>query len=125
MKQFGKHLHLRKKSDPLDEKQLFCDVIEILEVTIQRSTKLYKEHGLEFRDYDENFFLVIDNLFYLKYGEWKTEIIIWYLWERVDDKGNIGELEFENMDTGKSKTVIVKCAEDLWDIMKEIESNDE
>lgn len=125
MKEFGKHLHLKKKTGALDEKQLFCDIIEIMEATIERSRKLYTQHGLEFREYDENFFLVIDNLFYLKYGEWKTEIIIWYLWERMDDKGNIGELEFENMDTGKSKVIIVKCAEDLWDIMKEIESNDE
>lgn len=125
MKQFGKHLTLRKKTSPLDEKELFCEIIEVLETTIQRSSKLYKEHGLEFREYDENFFLIIDNLFFLKYGEWKTTIIVWYLWERKDEEGNIGELEYEDLDTGKKKVVIVKCAEDLWDILKEIESNGE
>lgn len=123
MKQFGKHLNLRKKSSPLDEKELFCEIIEVLEDTIKRSNKLYKEHGLEFKEYDENFLLVIDNLFFLKYGEWKTTIIVWYLWERMDEEGNIGELEYEDLDTGKNKVVIVKCAEDLWDIIKEIENN--
>ena len=123
MKQFGKHLNLRKKSSPLDEKELFCEIIEVLEATIKRSNKLYKEHGLEFKEYDEKIVLVIDNLFFLKYGEWKTNIIIWYLWERMDEEGNIGELEYEDLDTGKTKVVIVKCPEDLWDILKEIESN--
>jgi hypothetical protein len=123
MKQFGKHLNLRKKSSPLDEKELFCEIIEVLETTIKRSNKLYKEHGLEFKEYDENFLLVIDNLFFLKYGEWKTTIIVWYLWERMDEEGNIGELEYEDLDTGKTKVVRVKCAEDLWDIIKEIENN--
>lgn len=125
MKQFGKHLTLRKKTSPLQEKELFCDIIEILEATIRRSRKLYKEHGLEFQEYDENFFIIIENLFYLNYGEWKTEIVSWYLWERTDDKGNIGELEYEDLETGKKKVIIVKCAEDLWDVLKEIESNGE
>lgn len=123
MKQFGKHLNLRKQINPLDEKELFCEIISVLEQTISRSNKLYKEHGLEFRDYDENFFLVIDNLFYLKYGEWKTTIIVWYLWERMDEEGNIGELEYEDAESGKSKVIIVKTPEDLWDVIKEIESN--
>lgn len=123
MKSFGKHLTLKKKTSPLQEKELFCDVIEILEATISRSRKLYKEYGLEFQEYDENFFIIIENLFYLNYGDWKTEIISWYLWEREDDQGNIGELEYEDLSTGKKRVVIVKCAEDLWDILKEIESN--
>lgn len=123
MKQFGKYLTLRKKTSPLQEKELFCDIIEILEATINRSRRLYKDHGLEFQEYDENFFLIIENLFYLQYGEWKTEIVSWYLWERADDQGNIGELEYEDLTTGKTRVVIIKCAEDLWDILKEIESN--
>jgi len=125
MKSFGKHLTLKKKTSPLQEKELFCDVIEILEATISRSRKLYKEYGLEFQEYDENFFIIIENLFYLNYGDWKTEIVSWYLWEREDDQGNIGELEYEDLSTGKKRVVIVKCAEDLWDILKEIESNGE
>ena len=123
MKSFGKHLTLKKKTSPFQEKELFCDVIEILEATISRSRKLYKEYGLEFQEYDENFFIIIENLFYLNYGDWKTEIISWYLWEREDDQGNIGELEYEDLSTGKKRVVIVKCSEDLWDILKEIESN--
>lgn len=121
MKSFGKHLNIKKQANPLEEKELFCELIEQYEAVANRSTRLYQEHGLEFRDYDENFLLIIDNLFYLKYGEWKTEIIIWYIWERMDVDGNIGILEYTDLDTGESNEVIVKCAEDLWDVLKAIE----
>jgi hypothetical protein len=121
VKSFGKHLNIKKQANPLEEKELFCELIEQYETVANRSTRLYQEHGLEFRDYDENFLLIIDNLFYLKYGEWKTEIIIWYIWERMDVDGNIGTLEYTDLDTGESNEVIVKCAEDLWDVLKAIE----
>jgi hypothetical protein len=123
MKEFGKHLNLRKKHNPLEEKDHFCDIIDIYEATVTRSRKLYQEYGMAFPDYDENFLVIIDNLLYLKYGEWKTEIITWYVWERMDEEGNIGDLEYEDTETGFSKTVTVKCSEDLWDILKEIEEH--
>ena len=121
MKEFGKYLNLKKKQSPLEENELVCEIIDTYESIANRSNKLYNDYGLEFKDYDEVFLLMIDNLFYLKYGEWKTEIIVWYVWERMDEEGNIGSLEYENTETGDSKEVIVKCSEDLWDILQEIE----
>lgn len=121
MKEFGKHLNLRKKHTPIEEKDYFCDLIDIYETTINRSKQLYSGYGIEFANYDENFLIIIDNLLYLKYGEWKTEIITWYIWDRVDEEGNIGPLEYEDEETEFKKSVIIKCAEDLWDILKEIE----
>jgi len=123
MKEFGKHLNLRRKHNPLEEKDYFCDLIDIYEATVARSKKLYHEYGIKFADYDENFLIIIDNLLYLKYGEWKAEIITWYVWERIDEEDNILDLEYENTKTGFKKTVIVKCSEDLWDILKEIEEH--
>jgi len=121
VKSFGKYLNIKKQSSPLDEKELFCELIESYELIAKRSSRLQNDYGLEFRDYDESFLLVIDNLFYLKYGEWKTEIIIWYIWEREDEEGNLGKLEYTDLDTGETTEVIVKCAEDLWDVLKDIE----
>ena len=123
MSNLGKHLNIKKRINPSEEKELFCELIDLYEHTIERSKKLYKEHGLEFKDYDENFLLIIDNLFYLKYGQWKTEIITWYLWERVDEEGNIGTLEYEDTNTNKSSgEIIIKCAEDLWNILQKLNS---
>jgi hypothetical protein len=122
MKEFGKNLMIKKKGIPLDEKETFCNIIDLLEETIIRSEKIYDEVNIDMINYEENFYLIIDNLFHLHYGEWKAEIIHWYLWERKDYKtGEIGLLEWTNQDTDETKEVTIKCSEDLWDILKEIE----
>lgn len=122
MNNLGKHLNIKKRVNPLEEKELFCELIDLYEYTIERSKKLYQEHGLEFQEYDENFLLIIDNLLYLKYGQWKTEIINWYLWERIDEEGNIGTLEYQDNNDKTSGEIIIKCAEDLWDILQKLNS---
>ena len=34
-------------------------------------------NGIDLNEYNEDYYVVIENLIYLKYGEWKTEIITW------------------------------------------------
>ena len=124
MNSFGKNLNIRKRSAPLEEKELFCELVDMYEELAIRSEKLYHEWSLNLQDYEEAFFLTIENLFYLKYGEWKTAIITWYVWERKDvETGEIGPLEFTNEDTGKTKEIIIKCADDLWSVLLEIEKD--
>lgn len=122
MNSFGKNLNLRKRATEFSEKELFCELVDMYEGLAIRSEFIASQHGISFHDYEEEFFLTIENLFYLKYGEWKTEIITWYVWERKDlETGELGVLEWTNEDTEETKEVILKCSEDLWDILKEIE----
>lgn len=122
MNHFGKNLSIKKRAGELNEKELFCELVDMYENLALRSEKLYAEYGLDFENYDEDFFLTIENLFYLKYGEWKTQIITWYVWERKDlETGEIGTLEWTNEDTDETKNIILKCSEDLWDILQQIE----
>lgn len=123
MNPFGKNLNLRKRGTEINEKEMFCGLVDMYEGLALRSEKLYTEFGLNLQEYDEEFFLTIENLFFLKYGEWKTTIITWYVWERQDiETGEIGALEWTDEDTGKTIEVIIKCSEDLWDILKQIEN---
>lgn len=123
MNPFGKNLTFKKRGTEINEKELFCELVNMYEELAIRSEKLYSEWSLSFQDYEEAFFLTIENLFYLKYGEWKTQIITWYVWERKDiETGEIGTLEWNDEDTGKTTEVILKCSEDLWDILKQIEN---
>ena len=81
-----------------------------------------ENNGIDLNEYNEDYYVVIENLIYLKYGEWKTEIITWYIWERKDIiTGEIGLMEWTNDDTEETKEVIIKCAEDLWDVLNEID----
>ena len=119
---FGKNINIRKRTIELDEKELFCELVDMYEGLAIRSEKAFTEFGINLQSYEEEFFLTIENLFYLKYGEWKTSIITWYVWERKDiETDEIGVLEWTNEDTDEKHEVILKCSEDLWDILNEIE----
>jgi len=126
MKDLGKYLNIKKRISPLDEKELFCEIVDLYESVALRGHNTYEDVGINLAEYDEEFYVIIENLIYLKYGEWKTEIITWYVWDRKNlITGEIGLLEWSNEKTEEVKEVLIKCAEDLWDILKEIENQED
>ena len=123
MQNLGKHLLIKKKISPLLEKDIFCDIVDLYEEVALRGVNLQETTGIGLTGYNEDFYVIIENLLFLKYGEWKTEIITWYVWERKDIiTGDIGAMEYTNEVTDVTKEVIIKCAEDLWDVLKEIDN---
>lgn len=121
MNTFGKHLIVKKQLSPIHEKEIFCEIIDLYEDVALRGIDLTRNTGINLDGYNEDFYLIIENLIYVKYGEWKSEIITWYIWERKDIiTGEIGIMEITNEDTDKTREVIVKCSEDLWDVLDEL-----
>ena len=124
MKEFGKKLLIKKRSTPLNDKDMFCDLVDLYEDLVLRGDQIYKEFSLNLTNYEDNFYILIENLFYAKYGDWKTEIITWYVWERKDvDTGEIGLLEWSDESTEEVKEFIIKCSEDLWDVLEAIDNH--
>ena len=64
---------------------------------------------------------MIENLFLLHYGEWKTDIILWWIYDRFDEEGNISPIEFNDQDTNSKENVIVETPEQLWNFLKRID----
>ena len=121
MNTFGKHLVVKKQLAPIHEKEIFCEIIDLYEDVALRGIDLTRNTGINLDGYNEDFYLIIENLIYVKYGEWKSEIITWYIWERKDIiTGEIGIMEITNEDTDKTREVIIKCSEDLWDVLDEL-----
>ena len=121
MNTFGKHLVVKKQLSPIHEKEIFCEIIDLYEDVALRGIDLTRNTGINLDGYNEDFYLIIENLIYVKYGEWKSEIITWYIWERKDIiTGEIGIMEITNEDTDKTREVIIKCSEDLWDVLDEL-----
>ena len=124
MIEFGKKLHIKKRTNPLNDKDMFCELVELYEELVLRGDKIANEFQLNLINYEDGFYLLIENLFFTKYGDWKTEIITWYIWERKDiDTGEIGLLEWTNDETEETKEILIKCAEDLWDVLEDIDNN--
>jgi hypothetical protein len=115
IKNFGQRLKLEesKTSRVKKEKEVFIETITLLEHCLQRSDILYKDFNIDIYSYEEYFIKIIENLFLLKYGEVVTEIMIWYLYDRVDETGKVYPLIYEEEEK-PSIEIKIKNPTDLW-----------
>ena len=121
MKNFGKNVNIKpKKQKSLSEKEIFVDVISLLDDCFSRSASL-EQHNLNITSYDEPFYIMIENLLVLKYGEWKTDIILWWAYNRFDENGEIKPIELNDHVENKQEEVLVETTEQLWEFLKRID----
>ena len=121
MSNFGKNLIIKKRNSPIDEKEMFCGLVDLLENVVLRGQEMFDNYNLNLSEYDEDFYIIIENLLVLNFGEWKTELVLWYVWERKNPEGEIAPMEWTNEDTDETKTIILKNSEELWNVLQEIE----
>jgi hypothetical protein len=87
----------------------------VFEILIQKADdSLNLEDKLGEMDIDitkitDPLWFVIENQFKLIYGEEATEVIMWYLMERLDEEGNVVALEDED-----ENKIILNKSIDLW-----------
>ena len=83
----------RKKKQEADKKrELFCGVINSIEQLNIRGTLALADLNLDLGSYDEKFFEVIDALIYINFGKECTELISFYLWNRMNPDGTINPI---------------------------------
>ena len=124
MKNFGKNVNIKsKKKKELSEKEIFIEIISLLDDCFERSSEL-EQHALNITSYEEPFYIMIENLIFLKYGEWKTDIILWWVYNRFDEEGNVVAIELNDHIEDKQEEVIVETTEQLWDFLKRIDKLD-
>jgi hypothetical protein len=88
----------------------------------KRTDELETNFMLDLFSYEEDFYLVIENLLYIHYGELKTEIILWWVYSRFNEEGEIDDLIIEDEDEEKQETVKIKTAEQLWSYINKIKT---
>jgi len=121
MKNFGKNLKVEPKKKGLSEKELFIDIISVFDECNQRTEDLEETYMMGISNYDEAFYLMIENLLYIHYGEWKTDIILWWVYDRFGPEGEIMAIELNDHDSNSAESVIVETAEQLWSFLKRID----
>jgi hypothetical protein len=121
MKNFGKNVNIKSKQKGLSEKELFIDIINVFDECNQRTEDLEETYMMGISSYDEAFYLMIENLLYIHYGEWKTDIILWWVYDRFGPEGEIMAIELNDHDSNSKESVIVETAEQLWSFLKRID----
>ena len=137
---FGKNLNIKlrdnssKKQGPKDK---FVAIVQIFDELDKRSLEV-ESFGINLTDYEDAYFTLIENLIFSIYGEWKTQLIMWYVYERLDEEGNLLPLlvtdETESEDNNESsdeddddeddddgEEVYIETPEQLYDFIKKLE----
>jgi len=105
-------INRRKKSEADKKKELFIGIINSIEQVINRQSILYSDFKLDMGDYDENFLEIIDALLVFSFGKDQTELIQYFLWERLAPDGDGAYVEDAN-----GNEVEIMDASMLWDIL--------
>jgi hypothetical protein len=120
---FGKKFKLNKRAKKdkiISEEEMFIETMDMMTKCWDRSNKLYDTFKINFLEYEEEYFRIMENLIVVKYGLWKSEIILWYIFGRIDSEGKIQALKVQ--DDGKEvENIILSTSQELWNFLKKIE----
>ena len=106
----------RKKRTELDiQRDLFFKIILSLEKLNMRSNVLNIDLDIDLTKYDEVFYDLVDDLLLLHFRKDIAEIVFFYVYDRIDQEGNITYLNDSN-----GNPVILDNVNDLWNLIKNI-----
>ena len=118
---FGKHLHIKPRTKNPTEKDLFIELIGLLDECWTRSNVIEGQFGLGITNYEEPLYIVAENLIYMHYGDWQGDIILWWLFERLDEDGSLLPINLNDYDKEIEEEVFIEKVEELWNFIKKIE----
>jgi hypothetical protein len=105
----------RKKSSSDKKRETFFTLITSIEELNVRQNIMYADLSLDFSNYDEKFFTVIDTLLYLHFGTQCTDVIGFYLYDRFNSDGSVNPLIVND-----TEEVFLNTPYDLWNMMCQI-----
>jgi len=117
IKDFGKNLHFEesKESKLKNEADIFINMINIMDNLLERSFILKEDFNLDLSEYELPFLNVFEDLVLLKYGGWKYEIIMWYLYTAHTEP-----LVYEE-DDKEPQEITIDTALKLWEFINRFE----
>jgi hypothetical protein len=110
-------LKRKKKTEEDINRELFEKTILTIDQIRTREVLLQTELGLDYSVYNEKFYEVIDTLFHMYFGAEATEIIFFYIYERVNPDGSINDLIDEN-----DVVITLQTPSDLWYLVNHIKN---
>jgi hypothetical protein len=121
MTPFGKHLNIKSRTKNPTDKDLFIEVVGLIDECWIRSNVIEGEFGLGISNYEEPFYLVIENLIYMHYGEWKGDITLWWLFERFDEDGSVLPININDHNKETEEEIFIETVEELWEFIKKLD----
>ena len=99
------------------EKQLFCEILQNLQFVNGRTLGMKHDFKVNMMDYDDPFYLIIENLLKLYYTQEQRNIINWWLYDKFLPTGETLVLT----DKQTEEIIPSETPEDIWDLIQENE----
>jgi len=100
------------------EKQLFCEVLQNLQFVNGRTMGMKHDYKINMMDYDDPFYVTIENLLKLNYTQEQQNIINWWLYEKFLPTGDSLNL----IDKKTEDEIPTDTPEDIYEILKNLEN---
>jgi len=110
-------LKRRKKTEDDISRDTFEKIIIALEQANVRSSIIGSDFKLNFTSYDETFYEIIDNLILMQFGKEASEVIFFYVYERINPDGTVNELADQD-----NQVVALNSPTDLWMLVNHIKN---
>ena len=97
------------------KKQLFCEILQNLQFVNGRTMGMKHDYKVNMMDYDDPFYIALENMFHLHYTQEQRNIINWWLYEKFLPTGEILVLT----DKETNEVIPSDTPEDIWDLIQE------
>ena len=97
------------------KKQLFCEILQNLQFVNGRTMGMKHDFKINMMEYDDPFYIALENMFHLHYTQEQRNIINWWLYEKFLPTGEILVLT----DKETSEVIPSDTPEDIWDLIQE------
>ena len=110
----------KRPSVKAKRRELFNTVLTGLAQVNGRSLGLKHDYHIDFIEYDETFFSVIEALLDLQFNRQQKSIIEWYLYDKILPTGET--LILTNQKTGEE--IPTENPNDIWELVQQYEKED-
>ena len=99
------------------KKQLFCEILQNLQFVNGRTMGMKHDYKINMMEYDDPFYVALENMFKLHYTQEQRNVINWWLYDKYLPTGEVLIL------TNKSTEEVIpsETPEDVWDLIQEHE----
>jgi len=102
------------------EKELFCDTLHHLQFVNSRTMGMKHDYKVNMMEYDDPFYMALENMFQLHYSQEQRNIINWWLYDKFLPTGDVLMLT----DKISEEPIPSDTPSDIWVLIQEIKEKD-
>jgi len=99
------------------EKELFCEILQNLQFVNSRTMGMKHDFKINMMDYDDPFYIALENMFKLHYTQEQRNVINWWLYDKFLPTGETLVLT----DKETEEIIPSETPEDVWGLIQEHE----